>query len=202
MSPERDGRPLLDDAALDLLFRQARTHRAWLDRPVPDDLLRRVYELAAQGPTSANCSPMRVIFARSREAKERLRPALTPGNVDKTMQAPVTAIVAHDLGFPDRLPRLFPTADMRANFAGKPELIATTAFRNGSLQGAYLMLAARACGLDVGGMSGFDNAKVDAAFFSDGTVKSNFLCNLGHGDASKLHPRSPRLTFEEACSVV
>src|SRR5690242_21545249 len=107
MSPERDGRPFLDDAALDLLFRQARTHRAWLDRPVPDDLLRRVYELAAQGPTSANCSPMRVIFARSREAKERLRPALTPGNVDKTMQAPVTAIVAHDLGFPDRLPRLF-----------------------------------------------------------------------------------------------
>ena len=202
MSPERDGRPLLDDAALDLLFRQARTHRAWLDRPVPDDLLRRVYELAAQGPTSANCSPMRVIFARSREAKERLRPALTPGNVDKTMQAPVTAIVAHDLGFPDRLPRLFPTADMRANFAGKPELIATTAFRNGSLQGAYLMLAARACGLDVGGMSGFDNAKVDAAFFSDGTVKSNFLCNLGYGYPGKLGPRPPRLPFDEACRII
>jgi 3-hydroxypropanoate dehydrogenase len=202
MSPERDGRPFLDDAALDLLFRQARTHRAWLDRPVPDDLLRRVYEVAAQGPTSANCSPMRVIFARSREAKERLRPALTPGNVDKTMQAPVTAIVAHDLGFPDRLPRLFPTADMRANFAGKPELIATTAFRNGSLQGAYLMLAARACGLDVGAMSGFDNAKVDAAFFPDGTVKSYFLCNLGYGDPGKLGPRPPRLPFDEACRII
>jgi len=202
MSPERDGRPFLDDAALDLLFRQARTHRAWLDRPVPDDLLRRVYEVAAQGPTSANCSPMRVIFARSREAKERLRPALTPGNVDKTMQAPVTAIVAHDLGFPDRLPRLFPTADMRANFAGKPELIATTAFRNGSLQGAYLMLAARASGLDVGAMSGFDNAKVDAAFFPEGTVKSNFLCNVGHGDPAKVLPKLPRLDFDEACTLL
>ena len=199
MSPDR---PTLDDAALDLLFRRARTHRAWLDRPVPDDLLRRVYEIAAGGPTSANCSPMRVLFVRSREAKERLRPALTPGNVDKTMLAPVTAIVAHDLEFPDRLPRLFPTADMRANFAGKPELIATTAFRNGSLQGAYLMLAARACGLDVGAMSGFDNAKVDAAFFPEGTAKSNFLCNLGYGDASKLGPRPPRLPFEEACRII
>lgn len=192
----------LDAAALDLLFRQARTHRAWLDRPVPDGLLRRVYEIAAWGPTSANCSPMRVLFVRSREAKERLRPALTPGNVDKTMQAPITAIVAHDLAFPDRLPRLFPAADMRANFVGKPELIATTAFRNGSLQGAYLMLAARACGLDVGAMSGFDNAKVDAAFFPEGTVKSNFLCNLGYGDPSKLGPRPPRLPFEEACRII
>ncbi len=195
-------RPTLDDAALDLLFRQARTHRAWLDRPVPDELLRRVYELAALGPTSANCSPMRVRFVKSREAKERLRPALTPGNVDKTMQAPVTAIIAYDLAFPDLLPRLFPTADMRANFVGKPELIATTAFRNGSLQGAYLMLAARACGLDVGAMSGFDNARVDAAFFPEGTVKSNFLCNLGYGDASKLGPRPPRLPFDEACRII
>lgn len=202
MSPERDGRPFLDDAALDLLFRQARTHRAWLDRPVPDDLLRRVYEVAAQGPTSANCSPMRVIFARSREAKERLRPALTPGNVDKTMQAPVTAIVAHDLGFPDRLPRLFPTADMRANFAGKPELIATTAFRNGSLQGAYLMLAARASGLDVGAMSGFDNAKVDAEFFADGQWKSNFLCILGKGEPGSVPPRNPRFAFDEVCRIL
>lgn len=203
MSPERDGRPFLDDAALDLLFRQARTHRAWLDRPVPDDLLRRVYEVAAQGPTSANCSPMRVIFARSREAKERLRPALTPGNVDKTMQAPVTAIIGHDLEFYERLPRLFPTADMRANFVGKPELIAATAFRNGSLQGAYLMVAARALGLDCGAMSGFDNSKVDAAFFPDGTVKSNFLCNLGYGDPAKLSPsRPPRLPFDEACRLI
>ena len=198
MNPDRT----LDDAALDLLFRQARTHRAWLDRAVPDELLRRVYEIAAWGPTSANCSPMRVLFVRSREAKERLRPALTPGNVDKTMQAPVTAIIGHDPQFYELLPRLFPAADMRANFVGKPDLIAATAFRNGSLQGAYLMLAARAFGLDCGGMSGFDNAKVDAAFFPDGRVKSNFLCNLGYGDASKLGPRPPRLPFDDACRII
>jgi 3-hydroxypropanoate dehydrogenase len=202
MSPDTDARPTVSDEALDLLLRRARTHRAWLDRPVPDDLLRRVYELAAEGPTSANCSPMRVLFVKSREAKERLRPALTPGNVDKTMQAPVTAIVGHDLEFHELLPRLFPTADMRANFVGKPELIAATAFRNGSLQGAYLMLAARALGLDCGAMSGFDNAKVDAAFFPDGRVKSNFLCNLGYGDASKLGPRPPRLPFDDACRII
>src|SRR5262245_15921073 len=135
---------MINDDALDRIFRKARTHRAWLDRPVPEALLRQVYELACLGPTSANCSPMRVLFATSREAKERLRPCLTPGNVDKTMQAPVTAIIGHDLEFYERLPRLFPTADMRANFVGKPELIAATAFRNGSLQGAYLMLAGRA----------------------------------------------------------
>ena len=202
MSPYSDTRPALTDDAMDLIFRKARTHRAWLDRPVPDDLLRRVYELAAEGPTSANCSPMRVLFAKSREAKERLRPALTPGNVDKTMQAPVTAIIGHDLEFYEQLPRLFPTADMRVYFVGKPELIAATAFRNGSLQGAYLMLAARALGLDCGGMSGFDNAKVDAAFFPDGRWKSNFLCNLGKGDPAKVFPRNPRLTFEEACQIV
>jgi 3-hydroxypropanoate dehydrogenase len=202
MSPDPDARPTLSDAALDLIFRKARTHRAWLDRPVPDDLLRQVYELAAEGPTSANCSPMRVLFVKTREAKERLRPALTPGNVDKTMQAPVTAIIGHDPQFYDLLPRLFPAADMRANFVGKPDLIAATAFRNGSLQGAYLMLAARALGLDCGAMSGFDNAKVDAAFFPDGRVKSNFLCNLGYGDASKLPPRPPRLPFDDACRFI
>jgi 3-hydroxypropanoate dehydrogenase len=202
MSPDSDVRLTLDETALDAIFRKARTHRAWLDRPVPDDLLRRVYELAAEGPTSANCSPMRVLFVKSREAKERLRPALTPGNVDKTMQAPVTAIIGYDLEFYELLPRLFPTADMRANFAGKPELIAATAFRNGNLQGAYLMLAARALGLDCGAMSGFDNAKVDAAFFPDGRVKSNFLCNLGYGDASKLGPRPPRLPFDDACCII
>ena len=202
MSPDSDGRPTLADDAMDLIFRKARTHRAWLDRPVPDALLRRVYELAAEGPTSANCSPMRVLFAKSPEAKERLRPALTPGNVDKTMQAPVTAIIGHDLEFYEQLPRLFPTADMRVYFVGKPELIAATAFRNGSLQGAYLMLAARALGLDCGGMSGFDNAKVDAAFFPDGRVKSNFLCNLGYGDASKLPARPPRQPFDEACRFI
>lgn len=202
MSPEPDARPTLAADALDLIFRKARTHRAWLDRPVPDDLLRRVYELAAEGPTSANCSPMRMLFVKSREAKERLRPALTPGNVDKTMQAPVTAIIGHDLEFYELLPRLFPAADMRANFAGKPDLIAATAFRNGSLQGAYLILAARALGLDCGAMSGFDNAKVDAAFFPDGRVKSNFLCNLGYGDASKLGARPPRLPFDDAGRVI
>jgi 3-hydroxypropanoate dehydrogenase len=202
MSPDPDARPTLAVDAIDLLFRKARTHRAWLDRPVPDDLLRRVYELAAEGPTSANCSPMRVLFVKSREDKERLRPALTPGNVDKTMQAPVTAIIGHDLEFYELLPRLFPAADMRANFVGKPDLIAATAFRNGSLQGAYLMLAARAHGLDCGAMSGFDNAKVDAAFFPDGRVKSNFLCNLGYGDASKLGPRPPRLPFDDACRII
>jgi len=202
MSPDQDARATLSADSLDLILRKARTHRAWLDRPVPDDLLRRVYELAAEGPTSANCSPMRVLFVKSREAKERLRPALTPGNVDKTMQAPVTAIIGHDSQFYELLPRLFPAADMRANFIGKPELIAATAFRNGSLQGAYLMLAARALGLDCGAMSGFDNAKVDAAFFPDGRVKSNFLCNLGYGDASKLGPRPPRLPFDDACRFI
>jgi 3-hydroxypropanoate dehydrogenase len=193
---------MLSDDGLDLLFRTARTHKVWLDRPVPDDLLRRVYDLARLGPTSANCSPMRVLFVTSREAKERLRPALNPGNVDKTMQAPVTAIIGHAVDFYDELPRLFPAADMRANFAGKPEFAAVTAFRNGSLQGAYLMLAARALGLDCGGMSGFDNAKVDAEFFPEGRVKSNFLCNLGYGDASRLTPRGPRLSFDEVCHIL
>ncbi|HEY7653011.1 MAG TPA: malonic semialdehyde reductase [Methylomirabilota bacterium] len=193
---------MLSDDGLDLIFRKARTHRAWLDRPVPDALLRQVYELACLGPTSANCSPMRLLFVKTREAKERLRPCLSPGNVDKTMQAPVTAIIGHDLEFYEQLPRLFPTADMRANFVGKPELIAATAFRNGSLQGAYLMLAARALGLDCGGMSGFDNAKVDAEFFPEGRVKSNFLCNLGYGDAAKVAPRAPRLPFDEVCRLI
>ena len=193
---------MLSDVGLDLLFRDARSHKAWLDRPVPDDLLRRVYDLARLGPTSANCCPMRVLFLTSRAAKERLRPALSPNNVDKTMQAPVTAIIAHDLEFHEKLPRLFPGADMRANFVGKPELIAATAFRNGTLQGAYLMLAARALGLDCGGMSGFDNAKVDAEFFPDGRVRSNFLCNLGYGDPGKLPPRGPRLPFDEVCRII
>ncbi|MGH7414010.1 MAG: malonic semialdehyde reductase [Candidatus Rokuibacteriota bacterium] len=193
---------MLSDDGLDLIFRKARTHRAWLDRPVPDALLRQVYELVCLGPTSANCSPMRVLFVKAREAKERLRPCLSPGNVEKTMQAPVTAIIGHDLEFHELLPCLFPTADMRANFVGKPELIAATAFRNGSLQGAYLMLAARSLGLDCGGMSGFDNAKVDAEFFPDGRVKSNFLCNLGYGDPAKVGPRAPRLPFDEVCRPI
>jgi 3-hydroxypropanoate dehydrogenase len=201
------GRPailpgMLGDDGLDLIFRKARTHRAWLARPVPDALLRQAYEIAAFGPTSANCSPMRVLFVKSPEAKERLRPALSPGNVDKTMQAPVTAIIGHAMDFYEELPRLFPTADMRALFVGKPDFIAASAFRNGSLQGAYFMLAARAVGLDCGAMSGFDNAKVDAEFFPDGRVKSNFLCNVGYGDASKLPAQPPRLSFDEVCRII
>jgi 3-hydroxypropanoate dehydrogenase len=188
---------------LELIFRRARTHSVWLDRPVDDALLRQVYDLAKMGPTSANMCPMRIIFVKSRAAKERLKPALDPGNVDKTMKSPVTAIIGMDVHFYEQLPKLFPHADAKAWFQNLPEnVLEDTALRNSSLQGAYFMLAARSLGLDCGPMSGFDNAKVDAAFFAGTTIKSNFLCNLGHGDASKLHPRSPRLAFEEACQVV
>jgi 3-hydroxypropanoate dehydrogenase len=188
---------------LDLIFRKARTHNVWQDKPIGDDLLKQVYELARMGPTSANMCPMRILFVKSKEAKERLKPALDKGNVDKTMKAPVTAIIGMDIHFFEKLPQLFPHADAKAWFKDLPEnVLEYVALRNGSLQGAYFMLAARALGLDCGPMSGFDNAKVDAAFFAGTTIKSNFLCNLGHGDASKLHPRSPRLSFEEACKVV
>jgi 3-hydroxypropanoate dehydrogenase len=193
---------ILSDEALDLLFREARTHNSWDDQPVSDTVLRAVYELAKMGPTSANCSPMRAVFVTSREAKERLKPALSAGNLDKTMRAPATAIIAYDLEFYEHLPRLFPHDDARSWFAGKPELIRATAFRNGTLQGAYLMLAARALGLDCGPMSGFDNAKVDAEFFPDSSVRSNFLCNLGYGDPAGLFPRSPRFEFDEACRIL
>jgi 3-hydroxypropanoate dehydrogenase len=192
----------LDERALDIIFRQARTHSAWLPRPVPDDLLRRIYELARMGPTSANMSPARFVFVRTEAAKARLVPAMAPGNVDKTRSAPVTAIVAYDLEFYEKLPRLFPHADMRSHFVGKPAQIQEAAFRNGTLQGAYMILAARALGLDCGPMSGFDNAKVDQEFFPDGKWKSNFICNLGYGEPSKLKPRNPRLNFEEACLLL
>ena len=195
-------RRTLDDAALDLLFREARTHNGWLDKPVEDELLRRVWDLARMGPTSANCSPARILFLKSHAAKERLRPALSAGNLEKTMAAPVTAVIGYDLDFPEHLPRLFPHDDARAWFAGNEALIQTTAFRNGTLQGAYLIMAARALGLDCGPMSGFDNAKVDAAFFAGTRVKSNFLCNLGYGDPSKLFPRSPRYEFDEVCEIL
>lgn len=191
----------LDAAALDVLFRDARTHNGWQDRPVAAELLRAVWDLAKMGPTSANCSPARVVFVVSAAAKEKLKPCLAPGNVDKTMAAPATAIIGHDLSFYDRLPVLFPHTDARAWFVGNQALIDSTAFRNGTLQGAYLILAARALGLDCGPMSGFDNAKVDATFFAGTTIKSNFLCNLGYGDPAKLHPRAPRLEFDEACSI-
>jgi 3-hydroxypropanoate dehydrogenase len=188
---------------LDLIFRGARTHNVWLDKPVEDELLKRVYDLARMGPTSANMCPMRIVFVKSREAKERLKPALDAGNVDKTMKAPVTVIIAMDIHFFEQLPKLFPHVDAKAWFKDLPEnVLEYIALRNGSLQGAYFMLAARSLGLDCGPMSGFNNALVDEAFFAGTTVKSNFLCNLGYGDASKLHPRSPRLAFEEACKML
>jgi 3-hydroxypropanoate dehydrogenase len=193
---------ILDDASLDTLFRAARTHNKWQEKPVSAALLQAVWELAKMAPTSANCSPARVLFVTSPEAKAKLSPALSEGNRAKTMQAPVTAIVGYDLAFYDKLPFLFPHTDARPWFAGKPEVIQATAFRNGSLQGAYLMLAARALGLDCGPMSGFDNAMVDAEFFPDGIVKSNFLCNLGYGDPAGLMPRSPRFAFDEVCRIL
>lgn len=191
----------LDDRALDQLFRAARTQNRWQDRPVPDSKLQEIYDILKWGPTSANSSPARFVFVRTREGKERLRPALSAGNTDKTMAAPVTAIVAYDPQFYDLLPRLFPHTDARSWFVGSEQLAHTTAFRNGTLQGAYLMIAARAVGLDVGAMSGFDNAKVDEAFFQDTGWKSNFLVNLGYGDPAGLFDRSPRLPFDEACRL-
>lgn len=208
---------MLNDEALDTLFRTARTHYSWLDKPVEDDTLRSIYDLMKWAPTAANANPTRFIFVRSKAAKERLRPCLAPGNVDKTMTAPVTVIVAYDLLFYDKLPKLFPQAPgMRDLYATNPQLVETTARRNSSLQGAYFLLAARAVGLDTGPMSGFDNAKLDEEFFAagrecegcdqeffpEGHVRSNFLINLGHGDGTKLFPRLPRLEFAEACSLL
>jgi 3-hydroxypropanoate dehydrogenase len=193
---------ILDDSALDTLFRAARTHNAWQEKPISDALLQAVWELAKMPPTSANCSPMRVLFVRSPEAKARLVPLLLEGNRAKTLKAPVTAIIGYDTEFYENLPRLFPHTDARAWFAGKPELIAATAFRNGTLQGAYLIMAARALGLDCGPMSGFDNASVDAAFFPEGRIRSNFLCSLGYGDPVGVRPRNPRLAFAEACKII
>jgi 3-hydroxypropanoate dehydrogenase len=192
----------LSKEALEQLFTKARTHNGWRDKDVPDDLLREAVEIAKWGPTSANGSPMRALFLRSPEAKQRLAPALIPGNLAKTMAAPVVAIVAYDLNFYEHLPRLYPATDARSWFVGNAALIEETAFRNGSLQGAYLLLALRAVGLDVGPMSGFDKGIVDAEFFPDGTVKSNFLVNIGYGDESKLYPRGPRFAFEEVARIL
>jgi len=194
--------PQVSDSALDVLFREARTHRSWLPTPVADELIHQVYDLFKLGPTSGNSCPARVLFIKSEEAKARLLPTLAAGNVEKTRTAPVTAIIAYDLEFYEKLPQLNPASDMRSVFVGKPELIQETAFRNGSLQGAYLIMAARAMGLDCGPMSGFDAAKVNAEFFPDGKWKVNFVCNLGHGDGAKIHPRQPRLSFDEACRVL
>lgn len=206
----------LNDEALNILFREARTFGAWTNKRVGDELLHELYDLVKWGPTSSNSGPARFVFLRSQKAKERLRPALAAGNAEKTMAAPVTVIVAYDLKFYEKLPKLFPhNPAAREGFARNPQLVEITAKRNSSLQGAYLILAARSLGLDCGPMSGFDNAKVDEEFFGSGKcedceqeffpvghVKSNFLCNLGYGDRSKLLPRSPRLEFKEACTLV
>jgi 3-hydroxypropanoate dehydrogenase len=193
----------IDAAGLDLLFREARTHNKWHDDAVSDETLHELYDLLKQGPTSANCSPARFMFLRTKEAKERLAPALSSGNLAKTMAAPVTVIVAYDPKFYEHLPTLFPhNPDATSWFTSNESLAATTAFRNGTLQGAYLILAARALGLDTGGMSGFDNAKVDAEFLAGRGWRSNFLVNLGKGDPEGVFGRSPRLSFDEACVLL
>ncbi|MEO8186024.1 MAG: malonic semialdehyde reductase [Burkholderiaceae bacterium] len=193
----------LDADELDRIFRNARTHNVWLPTPVPESMLREVWEVMKFGPTSANCSPLRIVFVQSEEAKERLVACMSENNQAKTRVAPVTAILAMDLEFYEKLPRLFPhNQAARSWFAGKPTLIWETALRNSSLQGAYFIIAARALGLDCGPMSGFDADKVNAAFFAGSNLKVNFVCSLGHGDGSKLFPRSPRLDFDEACRIV
>jgi 3-hydroxypropanoate dehydrogenase len=192
----------VDTHCLDVIFREARTLSHWQDKPVDDTLLRAVFDLAKMGATSANCSPARFVFIRTPAAKQRLAPCLAEGNLAKTMAAPVTVVVAYDLDFPDTLPTRFPHTDARSWFTGNDPLIQSTAFRNSSLQGAYLMLAARALGLDCGPMSGFDNAMLDAEFFPGGRVNSNFLVNLGYGDRSTLHPRPPRPAFDEVCQLL
>jgi 3-hydroxypropanoate dehydrogenase len=200
--PRRNG-VQLDEKSLDLILLQARTQNGWLPTLVTDDELRAIYQIMRSGPTSANSCPARILFVRTPEAKARLIPALTPGNVDKTKAAPVTAIIGYDTRFYELLPKLFPhRPEMKNPYEANAKLAETVAFRNGTLQGAYFMIAARAVGLDVGGMSGFDNAKVDAEFFPDGRVKSNFLCNIGHGDPSKVMAKLPRLEFEEACQLI
>ena len=195
---------MLDDKALDKILREARTHNGWLDKPVTDDQLRAIYDLAKWGPTSANTQPARYVFVRTPVGKERLRPALSAGNTEKTMSAPVTVIVAYDTQFYEHLPKHFPhdqTAIHWFKGEGKEVVASTTAFRNGTLQGAYLMIAARSLGLDCGAMSGFNNAVVDENFFPDGRFKTNFLCNIGYCDTSKIFARSPRMAFEDACTL-
>ena len=188
--------------SLNTLFFNARTYSKWLDKPVESGLLRELVNIMRFGPTSVNCQPIRVLFLTNPEAKQRLLPALDAGNVEKTMQAPVTAILGYDLAFYEQLPFLFPHADARSWFVGNEALSFNTAFRNGSLQAAYFMLAARAVGLDCGPMSGFNNPMVDEVFFADSTIRSNFLCNLGYGDAAALHPRLPRPEFDDICEIL
>ncbi len=195
-------RKTIEATSLAQLFTEARTHNVFLDRPVSDELLKKAVELARMGPTSANQSPLRILFLRSAEAKERLRPSLAPGNLDKTMSAPVVAVTAYDEHFYEHLPFLMPHRDMRSYFTGNPAFAARSAFQNGTLQVAYLIIALRAVGLDTGPMTGFDNAKVDAEFFPEGNVKSNVLINIGYGDAGKLFPRSPRFSFDQIAKIL
>lgn len=193
----------LDDKSLDIIFREARTHNAWADKQVSDDTLKALYDLMKWGPTSANCSPARIVFVKSKEAKEKLATVLSEGNLKKSMQAPVTAVIGYDVEFYERLPELFPHApEAKTWFNWSKEWAEQTAFRNGSLQGAYFMIAARSLGLDCGPMSGFDMKKADELYFAGTTVKVNFLCNLGYGDPSGLFGRSPRLPFDDACKIV
>lgn len=193
----------ISNDCLEQIFYGARTHNKWKDQPVTDEKLQEIYNLMRLGPTSANCSPLRIFFLKSKEEKERLRPHLAPGNVDKTMVAPATALLAYDLEFYKNLPVLFPYTDAKSWFEGKKEFAEETAFRNGTLQGGYLIIAARACGLDCGPMSGFSNEGVDKEFFPEGRFKSDFLCNLGYGDPTGLPgPRAPRLSFDEACKIL
>jgi 3-hydroxypropanoate dehydrogenase len=196
------GRGNVENSGLDLIFNNARTQNSWHPQTVSEELLRRVYDLTKMGPTSANCSPARFIFVVSKEGKEKLKPAVSAGNWDKTLAAPITAIIGYDTKFYDLLPELFPHADARSWFAGNEAVAQETAFRNGTLQGAYLMIAARSLGLDAGPMSGFDQAAVNAAFWPDGQVKANFLCNIGYGDDKMVFDRSPRLSFERACQII
>ncbi|TVP82296.1 malonic semialdehyde reductase [Thioalkalivibrio sp.] len=191
----------IDAQCLDQLFFDARTHNEWQERPVSDELLRELFDVLRWAPTSANCSPARIVFVKSPEAKARLLPALIEGNVEKTRTAPVTAIIGYDLEFHEHLPKLFPHTDARAWFVGNEPLIEATAFRNGTLQGAYLIMAARALGLDCGPMSGFDADQVNEAFFAGTSTRVNFLCNLGYGRPEALFPRSPRFEFEDVCRV-
>jgi 3-hydroxypropanoate dehydrogenase len=192
----------LDDDALDLLLREARSHNGWQARPVAEETLRTLFDTMKMGPTSANCSPLRIVFLRSDEAKARLKPALSKGNLEKTLTAPVVAILGYDTHFYDHMKYLFPHVDAKPWFTSSESLALETAFRNSTLQGAYLLLAARALGLDAGPMSGFDNAKLDAEFFAGTTVKTNFICALGYGDAAKVMKRHPRFKFEDVCQLL
>ena len=193
--------PALNSEALDQLFFAARTHNAFAPEPIPEATLRQLYDLMKWGPTSMNCQPARLVFVTTAEGKALLAPALSPGNLEKTMAAPATVIIATDRRFYEHLPTLFPSYDARPTFEADEALATSTALRNGTLQGAYLILAARALGLDCGPMSGFDAGKLDAAFFPDGRYQANFLCNLGIGDPAAVHPRGPRLSFEQACRI-